>query len=120
LKLIGCQCLQKLPQGIGKLVNLRHLEIGGTLSLCVLTKGIGRLDSLRTLNRFLVSGGDVSEACQIEDLKNLNLLRRKLRIEGFVKLVDFMQAKNVQLKKKKMHVGLGTSVHWWACKETTR
>ncbi|GLT54495.1 hypothetical protein SLA2020_276870 [Shorea laevis] len=102
LNLTGCQCLQKLPQGIGKLVNLRHLEIDGTLSLRVLPKGIGRLDSLRMLSRFLVSGGDhVSEACAIEDLKNLKLLRRKLRIEGLGNVADVKDAEKAQLKMKK-------------------
>lgn len=103
LNLTGCQCLQRLPQGVGKLVNLRHLEIGGTLSMRVLPKGIGRLDSLRTLSRFLVSGGGGvdEEACQIEDLRKLNFLRRKLRIEGLGNVADVKKAEKAQLKMKK-------------------
>ena len=107
LNLAGCQCLQKLPQGIGKLVNLRHLEIDWTLSLHVLPKGIGRLGrSLRTLSRFLIGGRDVSEACKIEDLKNLNYLRKKLCIEGLGNVADVGEAERAQLKYKRHLHGL--------------
>ncbi|KAM3704465.1 hypothetical protein ACB098_03G005200 [Castanea mollissima] len=58
-----------LPQGIGKLVNLRHL-IGYNL---VIPRGIGRLTSLRTLNGVLVSDED-SRGFKLEELKNLNHL----------------------------------------------
>lgn len=101
LNLTGCQCLRKLPQGIGRLIELRHLEIDGTLSLHVLPKGIGRLSSLQTLSRFVICGSNVSGACKIEDLKNLNCLRRKLLIEGLGKVSDVGDAEKAQLKKKK-------------------
>lgn len=104
--LTDCQCLQKLPQGIGKLIELRHLEIDRTLSLRVLPKGIARLDSLRTLSRFLVSGPGVSQASKIDDLQKLNCLRKKIRIEGLGNVTDVSQARNAQLKDKRHLNGL--------------
>ena len=59
-----------LPQGIGKLINLRHL-IGYNL---VIPGGIGRLTSLRTLNCVLINDVDIKR-CRFEELKNLNHLR---------------------------------------------
>ncbi|KAL4636428.1 hypothetical protein ACB092_03G007600 [Castanea dentata] len=59
-----------LPQGIGKLINLRLL-IGYNL---VIPRGIGRLTSLRTLKGVLISDED-SEGCKFEELKNLTRLR---------------------------------------------
>ncbi|KAL4636421.1 hypothetical protein ACB092_03G007000 [Castanea dentata] len=59
-----------LPQGIGKLINLRLL-IGYNL---VIPRGIGRLTSLRTLKGVLISDED-SEGCKFEELKNLTCLR---------------------------------------------
>ncbi|KAF9595995.1 hypothetical protein IFM89_006922 [Coptis chinensis] len=38
-----CKEIQKLPSGIGKLTNLRHLGIGGTDALGYLPQGIGSL-----------------------------------------------------------------------------
>nr|XP_023892117.1 putative disease resistance protein RGA1 isoform X1 [Quercus suber]XP_023892126.1 putative disease resistance protein RGA1 isoform X1 [Quercus suber]XP_023892141.1 putative disease resistance protein RGA1 isoform X1 [Quercus suber]XP_023892149.1 putative disease resistance protein RGA1 isoform X1 [Quercus suber] len=59
-----------LPQGIGKLINLRLL-IGYNL---VIPRGIGRLTSLRTLNGVLISDED-SKGCKLEELKILHHLR---------------------------------------------
>ncbi|KAL0006467.1 hypothetical protein SO802_014028 [Lithocarpus litseifolius] len=59
-----------LPQGIDKLINLRHL-IGYNL---VIPRGIGRLTSLRTLNCVLINDVDIKR-CRLEELKILNHLR---------------------------------------------
>ncbi|KAK7851052.1 hypothetical protein CFP56_043115 [Quercus suber] len=59
-----------LPQGIGKLINLRLL-IGYNL---VIPRGIGRLTSLRTLNGVLISDED-SKGCKLEELKILHHLQ---------------------------------------------
>ena len=85
----------KLPQGIGKLINLRHL-IGYNL---VIPKGIGRLISLRTLNCFSISDED-SEGCKLGELKNLNHLQGSFEIRGLGNMLDVSEAENAQLKEK--------------------
>ena len=67
----------KLPQGIGKLINLRHF-IGYNL---VIPRGIGRLISLRTLNCFNISDDD-SEGCKLGELQFLNHLQERYEIRG--------------------------------------
>ncbi|XP_050273575.1 putative disease resistance protein RGA3 [Quercus robur] len=85
----------KLPQGIGKLINLRHL-IGDNL---VIPRGIGRLISLRALKCFSISDED-NEGCKIGELKNLNHLQESFEIRGLGNVVDVSEAENAQLKKK--------------------
>ncbi|GAY65610.1 hypothetical protein CUMW_242480, partial [Citrus unshiu] len=51
--------VQKLPEGIGKLINMKHLLNERTDSLGRMPAGIARLTSLRTLDEFHVSGGKV-------------------------------------------------------------
>ncbi|KAK9291965.1 hypothetical protein L1049_019917 [Liquidambar formosana] len=104
LKLIDCHNLCKLPQGMENLVNLRHLEIDGTDSLTYLPKGVGRLRSLRTLSKFIVSKG--SRGCQIEQLKDLNYLRERLRILGLGNLTSAARAAEAELRNKQHICGL--------------
>uniref|UniRef100_A0A7N2L4X5 CC-NBS-LRR protein n=1 Tax=Quercus lobata TaxID=97700 RepID=A0A7N2L4X5_QUELO len=85
----------KLPQGIGKLINLRHL-IGYEL---VIPRGFGRLISLRTLKCFNISDED-SEGCKLEELKNLNHLQGSFQICGLGNIVNVSEVENAQLKKK--------------------
>ncbi|KAL6346906.1 hypothetical protein AAG906_003023 [Vitis piasezkii] len=85
---------EKLPQAMGKLINLRHLENYGVLE--GLPKGIGRLSSLQTLDVFIVSS-DGNDECQIGDLRNLNNLRGRLSIKG---LDDAGEAEKAELKNK--------------------
>ena len=85
----------KLPQGIGKLINLRHL-IGYEL---VIPRGFGRLISLRTLTCFNI-GDEDSEGCKLEELKNLNHLQGSFQICGLGNIVNVSEIENAQLKKK--------------------
>uniref|UniRef100_A0A7N2L613 Uncharacterized protein n=1 Tax=Quercus lobata TaxID=97700 RepID=A0A7N2L613_QUELO len=85
----------KLPQGIGKLINLRHL-IGEDF---LIPRGIGRLISLRTLKCFSISDED-SEGCKLGELKNLNHLQGSFEIRGLGNVIDVSEAENAQLKKK--------------------
>ena len=85
----------KLPQGISKLINLRHL-IGENF---LIPRGIGRLISLRALKCFSISDED-SEGCKLGELKNLNHLQGSLEIRGLGNIVDVNEAENAQLKKK--------------------
>ncbi|RVW48247.1 putative disease resistance protein RGA4 [Vitis vinifera] len=88
---------EKLPQAMGKLINLRHLENYGVLE--GLPKGIGRLSSLQTLDVFIVSS-DGNDECQIGDLRNLNNLRGRLSIKGLDEVKDDGEAEKAELKNK--------------------
>ncbi|KAL6335492.1 hypothetical protein AAG906_029735 [Vitis piasezkii] len=91
--------IRKLPQAMGKLINLRHLENYNTHSLKGLPKGIGRLSSLQTLDVFIVSSHGNDE-CQIGDLRNLNNLRGRLSIQGLDEVKDAREAEKAELKNK--------------------
>ncbi|KAK4595279.1 hypothetical protein RGQ29_013639 [Quercus rubra] len=92
---------QKLPQGMSKLINLRHFNLSFRNN-CLNVKfprGFGRLTSLRTLYHFIVNGKDDSERCKLGELINLNHLKT-LVISGLGSEVDECEAMNAQLKKK--------------------
>ncbi|KAK7824677.1 putative disease resistance protein, partial [Quercus suber] len=86
--------IRKLPQGMGKLIKLRHLitsylsDFDRSLLPSFLTepfpKGIGRLSSLRTLERFVIGG-----ECKLGELKNLVHLKGSLGIKGLENVTDF-------------------------------
>ncbi|KAL4636401.1 hypothetical protein ACB092_03G005100 [Castanea dentata] len=96
---------QKLPQGMSKLINLRHFNLDiQYFSLeknnVKFPRGFGRLTSLRTLRSFSVNGKDDGERCKLGELKNLNHLQGTLAIHGLGSEVDECEAMNAQLKKK--------------------
>ena len=97
-----CWYLEKLPQGIGKLINLRHLlfyedfEDFENLVMKSFPKGIGRLTCLKTLGYFPVGKGE--EICKLGELEHLNHIG-KLKIVGLSNVVDFGAIENT-LKKK--------------------
>lgn len=78
LELKGCLKLAVLPEGLRRLINLRHLDFhldweGITDSTEVtLPEGIGELENLQTLSRFNVTSGN-GQYCNINELNNLNL-----------------------------------------------
>ena len=94
---------KKMPQGMGKLINLRHLILGvSSLNRQLeFPRGTGRLTSLKTLRYFFVSGKDDNKGCKLEELKNLNHLQGTLEIRGLGNVANVTEAKNAQLKKKK-------------------
>ncbi|KAL0006432.1 hypothetical protein SO802_013993 [Lithocarpus litseifolius] len=99
---------KKLPQGMSKLINLRHLildENGYIFEPIDFPRGIGKLTSLRTLSHFNISGKNNSTGCKLGELKNLNHLLGSLKIRGLGNAVDACEAKNAQLDKK---IGLHT------------
>ena len=101
LNIAGCMEITKLPQGMGKLIKLRHLLIN---DLDILTepfpKGIGRLSSLRTMERFIIGGIDDVEGCKLGELKNLNRLKGSLTIKGLKNVTNVQEAENAQLRDK--------------------
>ena len=101
LDISGCGQIEKLPQGMGKLIKLRHLLIDECEELTEpFPKGIGRLSSLRTLNRFIIGGLNNFGECKLGDLKNLVHLKGYLGIEGLQNVTDVQEAENAQLKRK--------------------
>ena len=94
---------KKLPQGMGKLINLRQLRFEtnyfGWYKL-KFPKGIGKLICLRTLSDFNIGGKDDKEGCKLGELKNLNQLRGSFKMHGLGNVVDIGEAQNAELKKK--------------------
>lgn len=83
-----CYELMKLPEGLGKLINLRHL-IKRDAHLRYMPKGMERLTNPRTLSEFHVSGSHhCSEACALECLKSLKNLRGPLKIKNLGRVPD--------------------------------
>ena len=111
---IGDNKFQKLPQGMSKLINLRHFNLGSKHdSLYVkFPRGFGRLTSLRTLDPFIVNGEDDSERCKLGELINLNHLKT-LSIFGLGGEVDECEAMNAQLKKKINLHALTLKFNYW-------
>nr|TKS05895.1 hypothetical protein D5086_0000128550 [Populus alba] len=94
LKLNGCKKLKELPRDIGKLINLRHLDVGSYLDddLCenleYMPRGIGKLTSLQTLSCFVAAKNRSSKSVMIgglDELSRLNELRGRLeiRVKGY-------------------------------------
>ncbi|KAF9616088.1 hypothetical protein IFM89_028554, partial [Coptis chinensis] len=99
LKLNWCGSLKKLPKGIGKLRNLRHLELERTYKLSYFPRGLERLSCLRTLSK-VVLDCDGGKGCQIGELKLLDHIQGELRIEGLGQVADSIEA--VLKKKEKL------------------
>ncbi|KAL0009482.1 hypothetical protein SO802_010984 [Lithocarpus litseifolius] len=102
LKIENFSYFKKLPQGMSKQINLRHLVItdysysGGV----VFPKGIGKLIGLRTLSVLNIGDKDDREGCKIGELKNLNQLRGSLTIHGMENVVNVDELQSAQLKEK--------------------
>nr|XP_048330704.1 leucine-rich repeat and death domain-containing protein 1-like [Ziziphus jujuba var. spinosa] len=95
LNLSHCWRLRALPRDITKLVNFRHLypEYWG---LTHLSHGLGRLTNLQTLPVILLRE-DSGHGGQLNELKNLNNLRGKLKI---VVDKDGIESKGADLRNK--------------------
>uniref|UniRef100_A0A7N2LTM2 Disease resistance protein RGA3 n=2 Tax=Quercus lobata TaxID=97700 RepID=A0A7N2LTM2_QUELO len=106
LDVSGCRRLEKLPQGIGKLINLRHLlllvfdlrfDTRINYKIKSFPKGFGRLTCLKTLGYFPIGKGE--EICKLEELEHLNQIQGKLDIYGLNNVVDFGAIENTLEKK---------------------
>ncbi|KAL4636643.1 hypothetical protein ACB092_03G023600 [Castanea dentata] len=97
--------LRTLPQGMSKLINLRHFifDLSRFTKNLKFPRGFGRLTSLRTLPYFGEGGEDDSQRGKLGELRNLNHLQGSLKIYGLGS--DVCEANNAQLKKK---IGLRT------------
>ncbi|KAL0010268.1 hypothetical protein SO802_005376 [Lithocarpus litseifolius] len=101
LDISSCGKLMKLPQEMGKLIKLRHLISNYCYDLTkAFPKGIGKLSSLRSLDKFIIGGINDIEECKLGELKNLNHLKGYLEIKDLKNVKDVQEAENAQLKNK--------------------
>nr|XP_023920279.1 putative disease resistance protein At3g14460 [Quercus suber] len=94
-----CYCLKELPTNMGRLVNLRHLDIRGT-HLTGMPIHMGKLRSLQNLSAFYVGKGEHSGS-NIKELGELPHLSGSLCISDLENVCQTRDAKEVNLKDKK-------------------
>ncbi|CDP17163.1 unnamed protein product [Coffea canephora] len=97
LKLINCDELRELPSGLKNLINLRHLDLNTWGKLEVMPSKLGRLTNLLTLYVFKI-GKD--EGCGIQELGNMRFLTGSLCIMNLSFVANATQAKEANLKEK--------------------
>ncbi|KAG6783366.1 hypothetical protein POTOM_012813 [Populus tomentosa] len=99
--------LYKLPAGMGRLINLRHLDITGT-RLLEMPPQMGKLAKLRTLTSFSLgnhqsgsgnqSGSRNQSGSSIEELGKLQHLCGELCIRNLQNVMDAQDASKADLK----------------------
>ncbi|XP_034704869.1 putative disease resistance RPP13-like protein 1 [Vitis riparia] len=93
-----CSCLNELPSRMGKLINLRHLDIFGCDSLKEMSNhGIGRLKSLQRLTYFIVGQ---KSGLRIGELRELSEIRGALYISDMKNVVSVNDALQANMKDK--------------------
>ncbi|KAJ0665740.1 putative leucine-rich repeat domain superfamily [Helianthus annuus] len=100
LIVIGCKELTKLPKSFLKLKRLRHFDIRNTPLLGKLPLGISELESLQTLTKIIIGGGD--DGLKINELKGLKNLHGEVSIEGLHKVQSATHAREATLSLKKI------------------
>ncbi|KAM2815459.1 hypothetical protein COP1_039819 [Malus domestica] len=110
LDLNWCQSLVELPRDIKKMINLRHLILEGCWGLSGMPRGIGELNGVRTVDRFVLSESNCSAG--LGELGSLKELRGELRIENLRHEKDVVSESHVGTPlKDKQHLH---SLHlWW-------
>ncbi|XP_017977155.1 PREDICTED: putative disease resistance RPP13-like protein 1 [Theobroma cacao] len=91
-----CRELTALPVGTSRLIKLHRLDISDTPKLQEMPSGLGNLNSLRVLPKFIIgkAGG-----LTLRDLKNLSL-QGQLSIQRLQNVVDIQDARVANLKHK--------------------
>ncbi|KAI9170215.1 hypothetical protein LWI28_024604 [Acer negundo] len=92
-----CRHLKRLCSDMGNLFKLRHLNVSGVDQLEAMPLRIGKLTSLRTLQRFVV-GKDMRSG--LKELKDLKHLQERLHISGLENVNDFVDAEIANLNGK--------------------
>nr|GMD08339.1 putative disease resistance protein RGA3 [Ipomoea batatas] len=96
----GCPYFSRLPEGIGNLINLRHLNIRGTNRLEMMPQGIAKLTQLCSLSEFKVG----KESSKLGYMEKLNQLKGELSIFFLCDLnnaADVEEAEKAELRNKK-------------------
>ncbi|TQE10984.1 hypothetical protein C1H46_003399 [Malus baccata] len=90
------------------MINLRHLLLGGCVGLTRMPRGLGELNGLRTLNRFVLSENNSllrDSAAGLGELGRLKELRGELEIKNLRHEKDVMSESNVGTPlKEKQHL----------------
>uniref|UniRef100_F6I6M1 Disease resistance RPP13-like protein 1 n=1 Tax=Vitis vinifera TaxID=29760 RepID=F6I6M1_VITVI len=98
MMLIKCSRLNELPSKMGKLINLRYLDIHGCGSLREMSShGIGQLKSLQRLTQFIVGQNN---GLRIGELGELSEIRGKLYISNMENVVSVNDASRANMKDK--------------------
>ncbi|GLT91510.1 hypothetical protein SLE2022_093930 [Rubroshorea leprosula] len=90
----NCKSLKMPPEGIGHLMNLRHIYFDDEDRM---PAHIGRLTSLQTLQKFFVGA---KSGWKIEELGKLSQLRGALQIYNLECVKDKSEAQRARLKEK--------------------
>ncbi|XP_043714827.1 putative disease resistance protein RGA3 [Telopea speciosissima] len=98
LKLLHCRYLQRLPKGMTKLINLRHLEIERSLNT---PRGLGQLRNLQTCFTVFKLGNSVTTEAGIEELGCLQQLGGSLSLIGLGNVKNGADAKAAKLNEKR-------------------
>ncbi|GFQ02640.1 putative disease resistance protein at3g14460 [Phtheirospermum japonicum] len=98
LKLRGCFGISSLPNGLGRLINLRHLDLNIVGQLEFMPSGMGNLVKLQTLQAFIVGKND---GCGIKELKNMNDITGSFCISKLENVPSTEEAKKAALSNKK-------------------
>ena len=95
----GCQDLTELPSRMGKLINLRYLDLFRCDSLKEMSThhGIGRLKNLQRLTHFVVGQKSGS---RMEELKELSEIRGTLHISNVKNAMSVNDALQANMKGK--------------------
>ncbi|XP_068329245.1 disease resistance protein RGA2-like [Pyrus communis] len=91
LDLTNCEDLVELPRDIKKTINLRHLILEGCYGLSGMPGGIGELNGVRTLNRFVLSESNClgrGGSAGLAELGTLKELRGELLIDNLRHVVS--------------------------------
>ncbi|CAN6703241.1 unnamed protein product [Malus baccata var. baccata] len=115
LDLSYCWKLVELPRDIKKMINLRHLILEGCDGLTRMPRGIGELNGVCTLNRFVLSESNClwrGGSAGLGELESLKELRGDLEIRNLRYEKDVVSEPNVGTPlKKKQH--LRSLKLWW-------
>ncbi|GKV17363.1 hypothetical protein SLEP1_g27877 [Rubroshorea leprosula] len=93
-KFMTCRSLKMPPEGIGSLINLRHIYFSDEEQM---PANIGRLTSLQTLPMFFVGA---TKGCKIEELGSLRGLKGSLKICNLEHVEDRLEAMRAKLHEK--------------------
>ncbi|GKV17369.1 hypothetical protein SLEP1_g27884 [Rubroshorea leprosula] len=89
-----CRSLEMPPEGIGSLINLRHIYFSDEEQM---PANIGKLMCLQTLPKFFVG---TTKGCKIEELGSLRCLRGSLKICNLEHVKDKSEAMGAKLYEK--------------------
>ncbi|GKV38787.1 hypothetical protein SLEP1_g46660 [Rubroshorea leprosula] len=102
-RFMDCEFLEMPSEGIGDLINLRHIHFSDRDTM---PANVGRLTSLQTLGSFYVG---TRKGLKIEELGSLSRLKGSLMIENLELVKDKSEAKLAKLHEK----AVDTLELWW-------